>query len=210
MLFSKHFFIFPFIFVRKATHRYAIMEETLLLSRLADGEEDAFEELFTRYYSPLCEYASQYIRDEEAEELVQDLMLFLWETREELMIDTSLSSYLFTAVRHRCLNAIRKKLYHEQVHSKLYERFKEQFEDPNYYLANELSQHIRQAIEELPESYRQTFSLSRFGQKTNVEIATSLGVSVKTVEYRISQSLKILRLKLKDFLLVLFHLLMPL
>lgn len=186
------------------------MEETLLLSRLANGEENAFEELFTRYYSPLCEYASQYIRDEEAEELVQDLMLFLWETREHLVIGTSLSSYLFTAVRNRCLNAIRKKLYHEQIHSKIYERFKELFEDPDYYLADELSHHIRRAIEELPESYRPTFSLSRFGQKTNAEIATSLGVSVKTVEYRISQSLKILRSKLKDFLPLLFHLLTPL
>lgn len=178
------------------------MEESVLLDELRRGNEIAYKQLFIKHYSPLCEYASQYISDDDAEELVQELMLFIWETRESLVIESSLKSYLFIATKHRCLNFIKKNQYHEQVHSEIYEKLKDQFEDPDYYMLEDLSVQIQKAIDELPENYRETFALSRFGEQTNVQIAAMQGISVKTVEYRITQSLKILRVKLKDYLLV--------
>ena len=178
------------------------MEESVLLDELRRGSEIAYKQLFIKYYSPLCEYASQYISDDDAEELVQELMLFIWETRESILIESSLKSYLFIATKHRCLNFIKKNQYHEQVHSEIYEKLKDQFEDPDYYMLEDLSVQIQKAIDELPEKYRETFALSRFGEQTNVQIAAMQGISVKTVEYRITQSLKILRVKLKDYLLV--------
>lgn len=178
------------------------MEESVLLDELRGGNEIAYKQLFIKYYSPLCEYASQYISDDDAEELVQELMLFIWETRESILIESSLKSYLFIATKHRCLNFIKKNQYHEQVHSEIYEKLKDQFEDPDYYMLEDLSVQIQKAIDELPENYRETFALSRFGEQTNVQIAAMQGISVKTVEYRITQSLKILRVKLKDYLLV--------
>ena len=78
--------------------------------------------------------------------------------------------------------------------------YKDQFENPDTYFVNELTENITKAIEELPENYRETFKLSRFGEQSNLQIAEALGVSIKTVEYRITQSLKILRVKLKDYL----------
>jgi RNA polymerase sigma-70 factor (ECF subfamily) len=175
-------------------------DQILFLQLQQHGEEKAYRELFLKYYSPLCEYASRYIREEEAEELVQDLMLYIWEACETIVIETSLKSYLFTAVKHRCLNAVKRNIYHEQVHEQLYEKLKDQFEAPDYYLFNELSEKIEQSVRELPGNYRETFELSRFGELSNTQIARRLNISVKTVEYRISQSLKILRIKLKDFL----------
>ena len=123
------------------------MDENNLTILLQQGDRNAYKQLFIKYYSPLCEYASQYISDDDSEELVQELMLFLWETRENLVIETSL------------------------------------------------------------KTYRETFAMSRFGEKTNVQIAEKLGISVKTVEYRISQALKILRFKLKDYLPLLINIL---
>ena len=171
-----------------------------IINQLQKGDKLAYKQLFIKYYSPLCEYASQYISDEDSEDLVQDLMLFIWETKENLVIETSLKSYLFISTKHRCLNAIKKNLYHERVHNVIYDKLKDQFEDPDYYLVNELTENINKAISELPDTYRETFTLSRFGEQTNVQIAGKLNVSVKTVEYRISQALKILRVKLKDYL----------
>lgn len=176
------------------------MDDLSLMALLQENNMDAFKQLFKKYYSPLCEFASQYVADEEAEEVVEDLMIFVWEQREGLIIESSVKSYLFTATRHRCLNAIKKQLYHERIHSLIYEKIKDQFEDPDYYLANELAENIKKAIAELPDTYRSTFELSRFGEQTNTQIAATLGVSVKTVEYRITQTLKILRVKLKDYL----------
>ena len=172
------------------------MNDDQILNLLQNGDRDAYKQLFLKYYSPLCEYASQYISDEDSE----DLMLFIWETRKMLIIGTSLKSYLFISTKHRCLNAIKKQLYHERIHNHIYEKIKDQFEDPDYYFINELTEHINKAIKELPDTYRDTFALSRFGELTNTQIATKLGVSVKTVEYRISQALKILRVRLKDYL----------
>lgn len=176
------------------------MNDDQILNLLQNSDRDAYKQLFLRYYSPLCEYASQYISDEDSEELVQDLMLFIWETRKSLIIGTSLKSYLFISTKHRCLNAIKKQLYHERIHNHIYDKLKDQFEDPDYYFINELTEHINKAIQELPDTYRDTFALSRFGELTNTQIATKLGVSVKTVEYRIYQALKILRVRLRDYL----------
>lgn len=182
-------------------------DDILLTASLQQGDENAYKQLFLKYYSPLCEYASHYISDDDSEELVQELMLFIWEMRENLVIESSLKSYLFTSTRHRCLNAIKKQLYHERIHNQIYEKIKDQFEDPDYYFVNELSENIRKAIDELPETYRKTFIMSRFGEKTNTQIAAELGISVKTVEYRISQSLKILRHTLRDYLPLLLSIL---
>jgi RNA polymerase sigma-70 factor (ECF subfamily) len=175
------------------------MNDPILFLQLQHDGEKAYQELFLKYYSPLCEYASQYIRDEEAEDLVQDLMLHIWEARKEIVIETSLKSYLFIAVKNRCLNAVKRKLYHEQVHEQLHDKLKDQFEDPDYYLFNELSEKIEESVRELPDNYRKTFEMSRFGMLSNARIAEQLNVSIKTVEYHISRSLKMLRTRLKDY-----------
>lgn len=183
------------------------MNDELILAQLREGSEKAYKQLFTIYYSPLCEYASQYVSDVDSEELVQELMIFLWESKERLNIETSLKSYLFRSVRNRCLNVIRNDQSKQRVHSLIYEKLKEQVEDPDYYVVNELARLIKEAVGELPEKYRETFVLCRFGDLTNNQVAEKLGVSVKTVEYRITQSLKILRVKLKDHLPLLLFLL---
>lgn len=175
--------------------------------RIKSGNIDEFDRMFRFFYSPLCEYASQFIPDHESEELVQTFMVYLWENRSNIEVSSSLKSYLFLSVKNRCLNAIRNKRTKERIHSFIYERMKEKLDDPDYYLANELAVNIDKAIAELPETYRETFELSRFGSMSNARIAGQLGVSVKTVEYRITRSLKLLRVKLKDYLPLLLFLL---
>ena len=81
----------------------------------------------------------------------------------------------------------------------------ESFGVPDYYQLEELRENIRRAVEELPELYREAFEMNRFENRTYKEIAEELGISAKTVDYRIQQSLKILRVKLNDYLpLILF------
>lgn len=177
------------------------VDEQILLEQLSQGSEEAYKEFFHLYYSPLCEYASFYLSDEDSEDLVQEFMIALWEQREILVHIRSLKSYLFAAVRNRCLNVIEKEIHRQRKHSSWYEEFKDKFENPDFYLANDLMEQIQKAIDELPDNYREVFDRSRFTSKTNNEIARELGISVKTVEYRITQSLKILRKRLSDYLL---------
>ena len=100
------------------------MDDSTLIEQIQLGSKDAFKQMFIKFYSPLCEYASQYVSDEDAEELIQELMLFIWENRNSLFVEISLKSYLFMAVKHRCLNAIKRQLYHERVHSLIMIRLK--------------------------------------------------------------------------------------
>ena len=91
------------------TARFYIWSPRALVdsSRPIAGDRPAFERLFREHYRPLCAFAMQYVKDgDRAQDLVQDLFIRLWEERERLNIATSIKSYLFTAVRNRCLNAL--------------------------------------------------------------------------------------------------------
>ena len=82
----------------------------------------------------------------------------------------------------------------------MYAKFENQFEDPDFYIEGELIALATKAIRELPEEYRKAFEMNRFGHLTYNEIAERTGVSPKTIAYRISQSLKILRTELKEYM----------
>lgn len=173
-----------------------------LLERLERSDMQAYEEIFTRYYSTLCAYTRLYVRGggEIGENIIQDLMLWLWENRTTLHITESLSRYLFRATRNRCLKYLNHEMIERRVLGQLSEKLHDQFETPDFYVIEELQERIRKAVEQLPPSYREAFELNRFQHKTYEEIAILLNVSPKTVDYRIQQSLKILRITLKEYL----------
>ncbi len=178
-----------------------IDEDIALYSSLKKGDRKAFDTLFLKYYSILCAFGKYYIPIEDAEEVVLDIMVWLWENKEFQVIETSLKSYLFKAVRNRCLDFLSK----HQTKRRCYEHvftteMQKHFEDPDFYVVEELMGEIEKAVSQLPQSYRMAFEMSRYQDKTYREIANELNVSIKLVEYRIQQALKILRVELKDYL----------
>lgn len=174
--------------------------EKRLLAELNRGSQSAFHTIFVAYYPALCEYASFFVPDSDAEDLVQEFMVRLWENRAMLLVDASLKAYLFAGVRNRCLNAIRNRRCKRTIQTFLYERMQGLFDDPSDLFLADTTERIARAIDELPDNTRRIFEMSRFQDLPNREIADRLHVSVKTVEYHISQALKILRVKLKDYL----------
>lgn len=171
------------------------------------GDKRAFDTFFLRYYPMLCAFASQFVERNDAEEIIQDIMVWLWESRENIVVESSLNNYMFRAVRNKCINHINKERLHEQVHSSIASSLQSQFEDPDFYIVEELTQKIEEAVKKLPETYREAFVLNRIDGKTYNEIAGLLGISSKTVDYRIQQALKNLRIELKDYLPLLLTLL---
>ena len=175
--------------------------DTLLLELLKRGNMSAYEKVFKRYYSTLCAYARLFIRSGDVcENIVQELMLWIWENHSELHINDSLSRYLFTATRNRCLKHISHEMVERRVLDEMHKKLHGQFESPDFYIVQELEERIQNAVARLPDSYRQAFELNRYERKTYDEIASMLGVSSKTVDYRIQQALKLLRASLKDYL----------
>lgn len=183
--------------------------EPLLIKRFQAGDEDAFAGIYHTYYKGLCAYAGQYVSASECEEIVQDAMMWLWENKHSILPDIPLKGLLFTIVRNKSLNAVSHIQIKHKVHAVLYDKFEKTFEDPDFYLYNELLDQLNKAIDKLPEEYRNAFILNRFDNMTYSEIAQMENVSQKTIAYRISQALRVLRVELADYLPYFFIFLFP-
>ena len=177
------------------------MEDSAILEcfRTGVGEKDAFESLFRKYYPQMCVYAHRYVDMTETEDIVQECFVWIWNNRSVIVVGKSVPNYLFSMVRHRALNNIRKRNIGQKVVDLLYESGKDEIEE-NAFNAEDLKKRIQEEIESLPEPFREAFTLHRFSDKTYAEIAEIYHVSPKTVDYRIQQALKILRMKLSDYL----------
>ena len=172
------------------------IEDNQLFQAIKGGDRKAFDILFLRYYPILCAYAKQFVDLEDGKEIVQDVMVWFWEN-------------LFKSVRNRCLTLINRNEIKKRIHEKIQVYMEQLHEDPDFYIVEELAGKIEAAISRLPESYKEAFKLNRFQNMTYNEIAQKLGVSPKTVDYKIQQALKILRHELKEYLPLLAFLFSP-
>lgn len=184
-------------------------DNDFLLSAVQRGDQKAFDTLFRRYYPMLCAYGHRFVELEDAEEIVEDSLLWIWENRETLVIESSLNSYLFKMVYRRALNKLAHIDATQRADTRFYEEMQEMLQDTDYYQVEELTRRIEEAVAALPESYREAFVMHRFRDMSYKEIAETLGVSPKTIDYRIQQALKQLRVDLKDYLPLLLPLLFP-
>lgn len=184
-------------------------DNDFLLSAVQRGDQKAFDTLFRRYYPILCAYGHRFVELEDAEEIVEDSLLWIWENRETLVIESSLNSYLFKMVYRRALNKLAHIDATQRADTRFYEEMQEMLQDTDYYQIEELAKRIEDAVAALPESYREAFVMHRFRDMSYKEIAETLGVSPKTIDYRIQQALKQLRVDLKDYLPLLLPLLFP-
>lgn len=184
-------------------------DNDFLLSAVQRGDQKAFDTLFRRYYPMLCAYGHRFVELEDAEEIVEDSLLWIWENRETLIIESSLNSYLFKMVYRRALNKLAHIDATQRADTRFYEEMQEMLQDTDYYQIEELAKRIEDAVAALPESYREAFVMHRFRDMSYKEIAETLGVSPKTIDYRIQQALKQLRVDLKDYLPLLLPLLFP-
>lgn len=168
-------------------------DERQLLSLLATGNEEALAIIFQTYWQPLFLSAYNVLKDKEAcEDIVQEIIIQLWQKRESLHITTSLSAYLFTATRYQVFHFIRKSAGRQELFENLEERFSIDTPDILLY-AKDLQERINIAVERLPEKCRVIYKLSRERQLSYKAIAEHLQISPKTVENQMSIALKKLR-----------------
>jgi RNA polymerase sigma-70 factor, ECF subfamily len=162
-----------------------------------------FEYIFNYYYSSLCAFTMQYLKDRnEVEDQVQDFFVSLWISAPNLQIRSSLKSYLFAGVKNRCLDFQKHKKVTEKYRTYiLFSPEENSYDNADHFLAeSELRHIIQKSIEKLSPRCREIFELSRLNGMSNQEISVQLGISKRTVELQISNSLKILKKELIGFL----------
>lgn len=182
--------------------------DNALLTSLVAGDEKAFEQVFKEHFKNLHRYACAIVKDEDTgEEMVQQVFYKIWKNKSALNVQTTLKAYLYRAVHNECLNHLKhnKVKAGYQMHAAHVMKSEEGTGAANKIAHGELQKKLQQAMNELPEQCRTIFQLSRFEELKYKEIADLLGLSIKTVENQMGKALKLLRLKLVDFLpLILF------
>lgn len=174
-----------------------VMEEQLI-KKLRKGDEKAFRLLYDRHYVLLCRFANQILNNAAlAEEVVDDVIFYLWEHRSEVEIRYSIRAYLMRAVRNRCLNELQSHNHREELHLSSFLSpesmdfldflFVDDKQPLGMLLEQELEDELKRSIDELPLECRRVFYKSRFEQKKYEEIADELGISVNTVKYHIKK-----------------------
>ena len=182
-----------------------VLTDEILLQLLKADNDKAFKEIYSRYWRSIFESAYHRLANKEvAKELVQAIFLRIWEKRHTIQVH-HLHSYLQTAIRNSIINYIESTLVHKKYLQHAMNAGSTTCNGTEAAINfHELSQAIEKAIALLPEKTRNVFRLSRFDHLSIREIAANMNISEKAVEYHITQSLKTLRLYLKDYLVIAF------
>ncbi|MDR1335791.1 MAG: RNA polymerase sigma-70 factor [Tannerella sp.] len=180
---------------------------------LSDFSKENYSKLYAAYFSKLVRFSQAYVMSRcDAENIVQDIFLYLWEHWEQAGSPGNVPAFLFTSVKNRCIDFLRKQtetagrkhplseVHENEWKLKLYSL--QQLDESRLNPA-ELETLVAKAIASLPERCREIFVMSRMEGLHHREIATRLHISTNTVEGQIGIALKKLRAELKDYVFIL-------
>ena len=178
-----------------------------LISLIQDGDTRAFDEFYKQNWRALYQMAYHSTGSvEDAKDLVQNVFINFWDARYSINVDQYHSSYLFTALRNGIINlykknAVKKRGLEELLH------FDNQpvHTNEDHYIAKELAQSINTRVEELPEKMQRVFVLSRYEHLSINEISETLNIAPRTVKNQLSSALKILRMRVGTYAIILFY-----
>jgi len=174
-------------------------DDQSLVQLLQKGNVEAFDLLFEAYSSRLFGFALKYFKNEaDAEELVQEVFVKVWENRQMLKSELSFKSYLFTIALNQIRKHFNKKAtslrYLKSLQNEPEFTENQSINDDNYESA--LIQ-INLIIEQMPPRRREIFMKSKMEGKSSKEIAAELNISAGTVDNQVSESLRFIRTQLK-------------
>lgn len=170
-------------------------EDKMLMRKLKEGDEEAFRNIYLKYYQELYTVAVKYLRSENlAEDAIHDVFVKLWDNRSSLEQSGSLSGYLFTALKNHVFNMVdarQRKLKKEIKHSK--EKDRDEESTGRIIDFSEYQEVYDKAIERLPEARRQVFKLRMKEGLTNKEVAEYQDISINTVKSQFYKASKFVR-----------------
>jgi RNA polymerase sigma-70 factor (ECF subfamily) len=177
------------------------LDDVELLALLKKDSLEAYEIFFKKYYKLLCFQAALLLSDQaEAEDLVQELFIQIWDKKLYRQIDQSLKSYLYRAVRNKCINEIRKHKVIRQ-NQENYKEYRLKKKEPTSWVEQkELTHKLRNVLQEFPAQRLRAFTLVYMENKKYQEAADEMGVSVNSVKTHLRLALQVLRDKLSSFL----------
>lgn len=176
--------------------------EVILVRKLKEHSQAAFQELFNRYKEKVFFFACRYlINPSDSEEVVQEVFVRVWTRRRQINEALSFSNYLFTITKN-IIFTNRQKQINQEAYRKYLQIFStlQQINTEEEILFNECKELVEQAVSSLPLRRKEIYLLKKEKGLTHQEIAEKLTISTKTVETQITLALKEIRKKLSDYL----------
>ena len=216
MLFANHaiserikLFIFIFKMI-KMSQKYSQDEAQALVKALKEGNQLAFSIVYKTYAAQTFSLAFKYLLNKElAEDAVQNLFLKLWLKKEEIDETKPINRYLFTMLKNDLLNTLRdskKNIYLLEDCLSMVLELEDNSQNEN--LKQEQMNIIQQALEQLSPQRRKVFEMKVSGKYSNQEIADKLNLSINTIKFQYSQSLKQIRATVGELSLLLLYCMM--
>lgn len=185
------------------------MEESNIIKQFNAGDKNAINELHALYSNKLYRFAFGYLKsDADALDVVQEVFIRLWSSRNELKKNSNIEALLFTIAKNTIITAFRKRIsekeYVEHLKTIVVKNSLDTEQQVDYSI---LSDKVKELINQLPQQRQRIYLLSKEKGLTNKEIAENLGISIKTVEDHITKARKFLRENLAEygFLSILFY-----
>lgn len=177
------------------------MEKNKLTKRLRAGEKQALNDLYTLYSKRLYGFAYGYLkREEDSKDVVQEVFIKLWNSRQEIREESNLEALIFTVAKNTIISIFRKKIsereYLEQLRLMVVRNSSDTENQVDYQL---LEEKLQRLIHALPEQRQRVYLLSKEKGYSNKTIAKELQISVKTVEDHITKARKFLKDHLKEY-----------
>lgn len=173
-----------------------------------------FSSFFQENREQFFAFAYSYLRDRaEAEDIFMDSMITLWEHRDSWEEGKPLQALLLTIIKNKALNLLESRQLHLHIEEELYEHRSRELNlristlkecNPDYLFSDEIQRIVKHSLAKMSHQSREIFTLSRINNLSNKDIAKQMNVSLKTVEYHITKTLRTLRTELKDYLPLLF------
>jgi RNA polymerase sigma-70 factor (family 1) len=194
--------VHPIIYIAYSLSFLTNHTDQELLEAIKHSDDKAFSELFKRHWRKVHAMAYSRVRSRQVtEEIVQDLFMSLWNKRATLSIK-NLPAYLFQAVKFKVLNYIDAKLVHEKYWN-YYKNYVPREEEATQFIVeyDDLVEAIQVGMKELPEKSKKVFQLHKLEGWSVPEIASLLNLSEKAIQYHLTQSVKKLRVHLKNYII---------
>ena len=172
-------------------------------------DNKSFEETYISYYSRMSRFAQSYaISEEDAENIVQDIFIDIWEKKLDLTKISNVGGYLFLSLKNKCIDYIR----HKKIENRTISELKKENEillklsldslealDEKTLTEPDIETLIQHAIDKLPEKCKEIFVMNKLQGKKQKVIASELNISINTVESQMSIAYKKLKEELKDY-----------
>lgn len=170
-------------------------DELKLLQQLIAGDAESFRKIYEYYQGKVFLFAFRLTKSKlDAEEVVQEVFVRLWEKREKIKIEKNLNNYVLTITKNLILDGLKKAAYDKTMQQRIYENMQVlQDASVDQLIEKEFARFYQQAIDRLSPRQKVVFILSREEELTYDEIAEKLGVSKNTVRNQMSDSLKSIR-----------------